>query len=166
VESYLLDTSALTPLVDPGHPRHAAARSNVAALVNAPVYVSVLALAEMKYGIRLYEMAKGKVLPNASSMVSDAHKYPIQNVTFHTATEYAELKSLLAVHYLPNVSKQYRKPYVEDWIDQFTCKAIHIPDNDLWICAQAREMNFVVLCADKKMDKISLIDPKVRLKII
>jgi tRNA(fMet)-specific endonuclease VapC len=166
VDSYLLDTSILSPLVDPGHPKHALARASVGNLGGAPVYVSVLALAELQYGIRLHETSKGMALQGASKIIADAHKYPRQDVSLHTAKEYADLKSLLAPHYLPNLTKHFRKPYVEDWVDKFTCKAIHIHDNDLWFCAQAREMNFVLLCGDKKMDKISKVDPRVRLQII
>jgi tRNA(fMet)-specific endonuclease VapC len=166
VDSDLLDTSVLSPLVDPGHPKHASARASIGNLGGAPVYVSVLALAELQYGIRLHEMSTGRALQGASKMIADAHKYPRQDVSLHTAKEYAELKSSLAAHYLPNVTRQFRNTYVEDWLDKFTCKAIHIHDNDLWICAQAREMNFVILCGDKKMDKISKVDPRVRLQII
>lgn len=166
MDSYLLDTSALSPLVDPGHQRHATARASVAALGSAPVYVSVVALAELQFGIRLFEMSTGQALPNASKMISDAHNFPRQDIGLHTAKEYAELKSLLAVHYLPNVSSQFRKKYVEDWIDRFTCKALQIHENDLWICAQAREINFVVICGDKRMARISSADHRIRLLII
>jgi len=165
VESYLLDTSALTPLVDPGHTRHVIARTVVAALGTSPIYVSVIALAEMMYGIRLYEMATGTSLPNATAMVASAQQYPRMEITRHTAPEYAELKSILAIHYLPNVTRQFRKRWIEDWIDRFTGKALHVDDNDLWICVQARESNLTVIAGDR-MNVIRRADPSVKLLII
>jgi predicted nucleic acid-binding protein len=166
VESYLLDTSALSPLVDPGHLRHTVASAVVAALGAAPIYVSVVALAEMRYGIQLYEMSTGGSLPNAAAMTASAQQFPRMDISRHTATEYAELKSILAVHYLPNVTRQFRKRYVEDWIDQFTGKALRIDDNDLWICAQARETNLTVIAGDRRMDVIRKADPTVKLHFI
>jgi tRNA(fMet)-specific endonuclease VapC len=83
-------------------------------------------------------------------------------VEHHTADEYAQLKSNLAVYYLPNQTKQFRTKYIEDWIDQFTGKALGIDDNDLWICAQARELNLTVI-ADDKMNRIKGADPLVKI---
>lgn len=166
MESYLLDTSALSPLVDPGHPQHTVARAVVAALGTAPIYVSDIALAEMRYGIQLYEMATGVSLPNAAAMITSAQQFPRMEVTRHTLSEYAELKSILAVHYLPNVTRQFRRRHVEDWIDRFTGKALHVDDNDLWICAQARESNLTVITGDRRIAVIRRADPSVKLLII
>lgn len=166
MESYLLDTSALSPLVDPGHAQHTVARAVVAALGTAPIYVSDVALAEMRYGIQLYEMATGVSLANAAAMIASAQQFPRMEVTRHTLTEYAELKSILAIYYLPNVTKQFRRRYVEDWIDKFTGKALHVDDNDLWICTQARETNLTVITGDRRMEVINKADPSVKLLII
>jgi tRNA(fMet)-specific endonuclease VapC len=72
------------------------------------------------------------------------------------------LKAMLATHYLPNVTKQFRTKYVEDWIDKFTGKVLGIDDNDLWICAQSCEMNFTLI-ADDKMNRIKKAAPKLKI---
>ena len=161
VEGYLLDTSALTPLVDASHLKHELVTNVITGLGDAPIYVSVIALAEMLYGIVLYEKAEGKGLPNAEKMISHAKLFPRMEIGRHTALEYAKLKADLAAHYLPKVAKQFRKKWVEDWIDKFTGKRLGIDDNDLWICAQAREINFMVI-ADDKMSRIRQADPLLR----
>jgi tRNA(fMet)-specific endonuclease VapC len=166
VEGYLLDTSALTPLIDEGHIQHVAATTTITSIGTAPIYVSALSFAEMLYGLRLYEKSTGIMLPNAGKMIAAAKSYPQLDVTHHTASEYAELKAALAVHYLPKVTRVFRKKYVEDWIDKFTGKTLGVDDNDLWICAQAREVNFVVVRGDKKMDVIQKADPSVKLMLI
>ena len=120
----------------------------------------------MRYGIQLYEMSTGASLPNAAAMIASAQQFPRMDIARHTATEYAELKSILAVHYMPNVTKQFRKRYVEDWIDKFTGKALRVDDNDLWICAQARETNLTVIAGDRRMEVVRRADPTVKLHII
>lgn len=165
VEAYLLDTSALAPLVDMGHPRHVASTAAIADVGSAPIYVSAIALAEMLYGYRLYEKSTGATLTNAAAMIRAAQIFPRLDISLHTAAAYAELKSTLAKHYLQNTTKEFRTRYVEDWIDQFTGKALKIDDNDLWVCAQAREMNFVLIAGDK-MARIKEADPQLKLLLI
>lgn len=165
MEAYLLDTSALTPLVDVGHNKHNAAVATIASLASSPIYVSAIALAEMLYGIQLYEKSKGTTLPNATTMMSKAQRYPRLDISQHTALAYAELKSTLAQHYLHDTTRTFRKKYIEDWVDQFTGKALAVDDNDLWVCAQAREMNFVVLARDK-MERIRQADKKLKFLLI
>src|ERR1051326_8570598 len=103
----------------------------------------------------------GGPLPNAANMLRIARSYPRLDVSHHTAAAYAELKSTVAIYHLPNVTRRHRTKWVEDWISQFTGKALGVDDNDLWICAQAREMNFVVVANDK-MQRIREADPHLR----
>ncbi len=105
------------------------------------------------------------MLPDADKMMAAAKSYPQWDVTRHTASVYAELKAAVAVYHLPKVTKQFRKKYVEDWISKFTGKALLVDDNDLWICAQARELNFVLVRGDK-MDVIRAADPLLKLLLI
>jgi tRNA(fMet)-specific endonuclease VapC len=166
VEGYLLDTSALTPLIDEGHNQHAAAMTTIKSIGRAPVYVSSIAIAEMMYGFRLYEKSTGVMLPNAEKMKNAAKSYAKLEITQHTESAYAELKATLAAYYLPKVTREFRKKYVEDWINKFTGKVLGVDDNDLWICSQARETNFVVVRGDKKMDVIKSADPALKLMLI
>jgi tRNA(fMet)-specific endonuclease VapC len=165
VEAYLLDTSALTPLVDVGHSKHRAASAKIASLGSVPIYVSVIALAEMQYGFSLYEKFTGSLLPDADKMMKKAQSYPRLDISNHTATAYAELKSTLAKHFLPTSKTEFRKKHVEEWVDQFTGKPLAVDDNDIWVCAQAREMNFVVVAGDK-MERIRRADPLLKHMLI
>jgi tRNA(fMet)-specific endonuclease VapC len=166
VDSFLLDTSALSPLVDDEHPQHLGAIASIAAIGDCPIYVSVIALAELRFGVYLHEMAKGRRLRNADELISKAEQYPRLEVTTHTLHEYARLKSTLATYYLPKVTRNFRQRWVEDWIDQFTNKRLRVDDNDLWICAQALEVNFTVMRGDKKMDVIKRAEQRLKLHLL
>ena len=162
METYLLDTSALSPLVDASHNKHARATVLIQRLAPSPIFVSVLALAELRFGLDLYERSQGMPLPNAQQMLSAAQGYECLDVGHHTAAEYASIKAAVALRYLPNVTKQCRKKWVEDWVNQFTGKKLGIDDNDLWICAQACEVNFTLI-ADDKMKRIKTAEPRLKL---
>jgi predicted nucleic acid-binding protein len=47
-----------------------------------------------------------------------------------------------------------------------TDQTLQIGEKDLWICAQARERNLILVTADEKMDRIRQADPTVRLRQI
>ena len=109
MDSFLLDTSALSPLVDDEHRQHSSAIASIAALGSCPIYVSVIALAELRFGIYLHEMATGRRLRNADELISKAEQFPRLEVTTHTLHEYAKLKSTLAIYYLPKVTRNFRR---------------------------------------------------------
>jgi hypothetical protein len=85
------------------------------------------------FGFEIHEKTHGKKLQNAEQMLLDAKSYPKLEVGHHTASEYAAIKAKVACYYLPNVTKQFRSKWVEDWIDKFTDKELGIQDGDLWI---------------------------------
>jgi predicted nucleic acid-binding protein len=87
-------------------------------------------------------------------------------VTRHTAAEYAELKANLANTYLAKLLRRDRPRWVENWIDKATGQALQVDENDLWMCAQARERQLVMITADAKMERVSRADASVRLQII
>jgi predicted nucleic acid-binding protein len=161
VEGYLLDTSALTPYVDGGHAKHEAARTLIDGLGTAPVFVSVIALAEMQFGFSLHKRFTDSFLPDADKMMQKAQSYPRLDISNHTATAYANLKAALAKQYLPTPKREFRKKHVWDWVDQITGKPLAIDDNDIWVCAQAREMNLVLIAGDK-MERIKAADPLLK----
>ena len=67
------------------------------------------------------------------------HKHAVLEITRHTSAAYAELKAKLASKYLVKALRQNRPRWVEDWIDKATGKKLQVDENDLWICAQAKE---------------------------
>lgn len=66
----------------------------------APKFVSRVTLAEIKFGILLDEAATEQKHPRAQAVLAAAEQYKIREITKHTADEYAELRTRLAVTYL------------------------------------------------------------------
>jgi tRNA(fMet)-specific endonuclease VapC len=142
-------------------------KSTIAALPSdAPVYVSSVALAELTFGVMLYEACKGP-LPKADVVLAAASSYPKVDVTRHTSAEYAELKKNIAVKYLTvPLSKNDRKRWIENWVDKNSGQTLGIDGNELWQCAQARERNLVLVTIDGRIKRIGEADPILQLLII
>ena len=168
MDGYILDTSVLSALLDPGHGRHVDIRQQVRQLEqNAALFLSSVAFAELQFGVKLAKTFGHRRLPTLTKTVVDARRYRVLNITHHTATAYAELKTTLAATYLAKaIAKGGRPRWIEDWVDKATGKKLQIDENDLWICAQAKERNFLVCTADEHMKRIPNADSDIRLHII
>lgn len=153
--------------MDPSHAKHVAATAAVAALdQDSPKYVSVVTLAEISFGRRLFEQETGKAAPSLAAIVEAAKRHALLDVTRHTAEEYADIKSTLARKYLLRVFRRDRPRWLENWVDKATGQTLQVDENDLWICAQARERDLVLVTADLKIDRIAKADPSLRIRPI
>lgn len=167
MDGYLFDTNTLSALLDPSHTKHTDATAAIASLDSAaPKFVSVLALAELQFGKLLIEAFAGSASAALSSIISRAQTYAPLEITRHTAAEYGELKANLAKLYLARAFRRDRPRWLENWVDHATGQRLQVDENDLWMCAQARERNLVMLTADRKMDRIARADRLVRLSFI
>lgn len=167
MDGYLIDTSILSAYLDTAHPSHGTITTAVGTLPSgSPLYVSAVALAELTFGVEL-PMALGKGdLPTLRKIITDARAYAVIDVSHHTATAYGELKSKVAAKYLGKALRRDRPKYIEDWIDKATGKALGIDENDLWMCAQSKERDLVLVTGDGKMQRIADADSDVRLLIL
>jgi predicted nucleic acid-binding protein len=168
VEGYLLDTCAVSAFMDTGHPCHVSVRAEIDAIeIGAPRYISRVTLAEIEFGILLDEAVTGIQNPRATAILAEAQKYPIREITKHTAHEYAELRKNIATSHLSTFIRSNRPRWIDQWVDRVTQERLQIDENDLWICAQARETNLIIVTTDKKMvTRISTADPLVRFRLV
>lgn len=167
MDAYLLDTTVLSIYLDPTHPLHIAKGQSLAALpVEAPRFISAVTLAELTFGIRLaVGLGKGNS-PTLLAMIAQARSYAVLDLTHHTAAAYADLKARVAQKYLAKVLRKDRPKYIEEWVDKATGKKLGIDENDLWMCAQAKERDLVFVTADARMKRIPAADPEVKLLIV
>ena len=123
-------------------------------------------LAELRFGIRLATLRGDSDTERLDEIVRKAQLHPPLNVTEHTAEEYGFIKAELANKYLKNALKKKRPRWIEEWVDKATGQKLQIDENDLWLCAQAKERNLVLLTAEKKILRIGAVVPEIRIETI
>jgi predicted nucleic acid-binding protein len=162
LQAYLLETTVLTISLDSRHPKH---RDVIQSLDSLPYesaqYVSAIGLAELTFGANLAETIGKSPAPILREKIRRARTYAVLDITHHTATAYADTKAKLATKYLASTLRRDRPTYIEEWIDKATGKALGIDENDLWMCAQAKERDIVLVTADHRMMRIPDADPNV-----
>lgn len=170
MDGYLLDTPIISAYLDPTHQHHAMVLAAVEALTAQEFrYISVVALAELATGVQFIE-AFGKIdVPAFRQRLIRAREHSLLNVTQHTATAYAELKRAVAEKHMPKAmaKKATRPRFVEDWVDETSGKKLGIDENDLWMCAQAKERDLIFVTSDKKMvNRIGAANSDLRLELL
>jgi predicted nucleic acid-binding protein len=151
VDGFLLDTTILSAYLDPNHRNQADTRRAVDALdPAAPRYLSVVSLAELIFGANLAEAFGMGHLTVLHAIVREAQAYDVLDITRHTAAIYAELKTNLAKSYLAKASRRDRPRWLENWVDKSSGQKLQVDENDLWMCAQAKERDVIFVTADAR----------------
>ncbi len=160
---YILDTSALSAYLHEGHRNHGAAARVIDGLPDeAHKFVSVITLAEFEYGIRFAELVGSTRLDEYRERLEIVRRYAPLDLTHHTSEAYAELKGRLASHVQRRAGQKMPR-WIEDWIVLGSAKRLQTDENDLWICAQAKERDLVVVTTDPDFRQFEAVDPEVRI---
>lgn len=164
---YILDTSVLSAHLDPSHRQHLDVRSAIEALdQDSAQFVSAISLAELTFGVRMAEAFGRASLPTLQQMLIEARGYAVLDVTHHTSGAYAELKTNLAKRYLAKASRRDRPRWLEEWVDKTSGQKLQVDENDLWMCAQTKERDLILVTADGRMKRIADVDPEVRILVL
>lgn len=160
---YLLETSALSAYLNRDHKHHRTAVEVIDALpAHAPKLVSVVTLAEFDYGIRLAELMGSARLVEYRQRLEVVRQYTQLNLTHHTSEAYAELKLQLASHVHRKPGKKLPR-WIEDWVLRGSAKGLQIDENDLWLCAQAKERDLTIVTGDDDIRRLAAIDPSLHI---
>lgn len=164
VTGYIYDTSVLSALLDSAHQRHADITRAVAFLPqDASHFVSAVSLAELTFGVRMSEAFAPNRLVALEQMLTDVRTYGVLDVGHHTSAAYAELKTNLAKRYLLKANRRDRPRWLEEWPINNRGQRLQVDENDLWLCAQAKERSLTLLTADNGMQRIADADTEVSL---
>jgi predicted nucleic acid-binding protein len=167
MDAYLFDTTVLSIYLDPNHPHHVEKSLSLGALsTDSPRFVSAVALAELSFGTSLAALLGKGNLTTLNAMIVQARTYAVLDITHHTASVYAEVKAKIAHKYLAKTLRRDRPRYIQEWVDKATDQMLGIDENDLWMCAQAKERDLVFVTADARMKRIPEADSDVRLLLI
>src|SRR3546814_13298705 len=111
-------------------------------LFRSPVFVSIVSLGELEFGVRMAEAASSKRMIEFRERLKIAAQYAPLDMTRHTAAVYAELRSLVALKVRRKANNQKPSRWLEDWVDANTDKQLQIDENDTRIAAQDEEREY------------------------
>jgi predicted nucleic acid-binding protein len=145
---YLLDNNIISALAQPGNRRHAQVRQRLEALGKAPVFLPVIAIAEIEFG-----MVK-TTTPDPVQQAAVRQffvEYPLHLVIDDNTVEpYAMIRSQIWHDYATPKGKgsAHKEKQPEDLIDRVTGKALGIDERDLLIASTAAQYGLILITND------------------
>jgi len=172
-DGYLLDTNVILTLFKPNDPRYPALLANFQTIQNGPVFLPVIAIAEIEFGIAGYA---GKSEEETKAVRSFFAKYPHHlPVDDNTVEPYSLLRAQLWRDYgIKGKKKGYREKVPEDLTERVSGKSLGIDERDLLIASIAVQYNLVLATNDqnegmrrieKTAQKLETEEKPVRLRI-
>ena len=146
----LLDTVTASLLCDVPHAKHEQAMQFMKSLGETRVFVSVITLAEIRYGYRLYENVDDG---RKTAIERELAKFPVLGIDKHTTDPYSSIKAELFKKAPRDCRGRVKTKWPEDLLDRTTAKKLGIQENDLWIAAVAVQYN-LALVTDDRMTRI------------
>jgi tRNA(fMet)-specific endonuclease VapC len=163
VDGYLLDTNAASVLWDARHVDHAKIRSFLESVSSEPVWISIITLAEVEYGLKTAPDIDDDLQKNVREQMA---KYlEVLAPDKHTIVPYSNLRAELFKLYAPRGRKgRLTKKWPEDLFERTSAKELHgTQENDIWIAALAIQYNLILVTDDRITPLMyasrSLIDP-------
>lgn len=148
LDGFLLDTMVASAAWDSVHAQYFNVRSRLAALAVAPVFVSVVTLAEIEYGLKVSPLIDAA---RQSAVRAKMNDFIPRNVDRHTADSYSEIRAALFKKYSPrDVRGRLTARLPETLVDRTGAVALGIQENDLWIVATAITYNLVFVTSDHR----------------
>jgi predicted nucleic acid-binding protein len=156
VADFLLDTNILSYWYDTACGQHA----KVVASVNAArqpdpqttyvsrLFVSVVMLGEMEYGHRVAHAPDAVKQAAYAKFVREQCPVALE-ITEHVAEQYGEMRAWLFNNCGPK-AKQSKAKRAEELVNPTTGKELFIDENDIWIAAQAKTHNLVLVTHDSR----------------
>lgn len=172
---YLLDTSALSALVNSRQPNHAKAVAfkNQHVGEEQRLFICVISLAEMQFGLSMYEERRPR--PNLADL--EAVRRHIQaasgisrplEVTRHVALEQGKLRAKWGLLVAPKKAAQgkLKSAPPECWSKDWPATTLQITENDIWIAAMALTHDLTVVTCDKDFRKLTQAEAQLRVSYL
>jgi len=149
MDGYLLDTNAASVLWDARHADHDKIRAFLESVSPAPVWISIIALAEVEYGLKT---APAMNFETHRDVRAEMAKYSeVLEPDKHTIAPYSDLRAELFKTYAPKDRKgRITKKWVEDLFEHTSAKELHgSQENDIWVASLAIQYNLVLVTEDR-----------------
>lgn len=149
MDGYLLDTNAASVLWDARHADHDKIRSFLSSVSPAPVWISIIALAEVEYGLKT---APEMHLERQKAVRTEMARYhEVLEPDKHTVAPYSDLRAELFKAYAPLDRKgRITRKWPEDLFERTSAKELHgTQENDIWVASLAIQYNLILLTEDR-----------------
>lgn len=149
MDGYLLDTNAACILWDARHADHAKVKDFLNKISPAPVWISIIALAEVEYGLKTVPAINTDTHRDVRTEMS---KYlEVLEPDKHTVDPYSDLRAELFKAYAPRDRKgRLTKKWVVDLFEHTSDKELHgSQENDIWVASLAIQYNLILITEDR-----------------
>lgn len=145
---YLLDTNIILILFKPNDPRHVRVLTNFQAVKQGPIFLPVIGIAEIEFGIARYAGASEKGKQMVRAFFADyPHHLPVDD---NTVEPYALIRAQLWRDYGTTKSRGGSKERVpEELVERVSGKSLGIDERDLLIASVAVQYNLVLATNDQ-----------------
>jgi len=148
MNGYLLDTNVASALWDARHPDHEKGRSFLQEHSASPVWISVISLAEVEYGLKTVSRFQEERQKDVRDQM--AGFLYVRAIDKHTIHPYSDLRAALFKTYAPRNRKgRLTKKWVEDLCERTSGKELGAQENDIWLAAQAIQYNLILVSDDR-----------------
>lgn len=145
---YLLDNNIISVLAQPSNVRYAQVRGRFEQLNDAPVFLPVIAIAEIEFGMRKTDSADKQQQAAVRQFFKD---YPMHlGIDDNTVEPYALIRAQIwREHGTPKATgRGHKEKLPEDLTERSSGKSLGIDERDLLIAATAAQYRLVLVTND------------------
>jgi tRNA(fMet)-specific endonuclease VapC len=156
VRDCLLDTNIVRYWYDTGCPEHPAVLAHVKAMRQPDpqtgyipgLFVSVVTIGEIVYGHRVVGTPDAVKQREFETFVRDQCPEPLE-ITKHVGEPYGEMRAWLFNKFVDKKKRSHARR-AEEMVDPTTARDLGVQENDIWIAAQAKTLNLVLVTHDSR----------------
>ena len=147
VDGYLLDNNIISILARPRDPRYSGISANFQAIHPGPVFLPVIAIAEIEFGMMLSTNSNIEQKNALRDFFAQyPHHLPIDD---NTIEPYAMLRVQLWRDYGTRKRRSYKEKVPEDLVERVSGKRLGIDERDLLITSIAVQYNLILATNDQ-----------------
>lgn len=150
---YLLDTNVISAYHSKKHDHHGFAVDFLdlgPPSKGIPVFLSVVNLMELDFGVRLATERDGLRRPNLDKMMVAVNAYDHRPVNRFVVEAYSEMRVRIAMRFLPRRIRELAKlGEIERWRDEITNELLQVQEGDMWLAAQATVLDLTLVTLEK-----------------
>ena len=149
VHGYLLDNNIISLLARPSDPRYPEISANFQAIHQGPVFLPVIAIAEIEFGMMLSSASNEEQKRALRYFFAQyPHHLPIDD---NTIEPYAMIRAQLWREHGTRKRRRYKEKVLEALVERVSGKSLGIDERDLLIASIAAQYNLILATNDQNV---------------